>query len=256
MNTAMKNMIALTTVALVGVPMTAAAQDSKVDVKTSKQADGATVAYRGDTSTEKRENSRPEDDDMEKVANGESADKDPIPKPPSPVVEVSENPVNEQAGVGSTIAYSEAGVLELGGSAGFSMNNSLTTATLSPSIGWFVADNIQLSGITSFTYAEVQNDDSVSVSALVEPSYHLPFSDTVFGFAGLGAGVSYIEGAGAGFAMQPRLGMNFLVGRSGVFTPAVNVGYSTVDADTVSNNRTLLTVEPSVGVQAGYTVMW
>ena len=248
MNTTHKIMIALAGFALAGIPMTASAQDDKVNVYST---DGEP-----DTSTESRENAVATDDDVDKARRGQETDKDPIPAPPSPMVEVSENPVNEQAGVGSTIAYSEAGVLELGGSAGFSMNNSLTTATLSPSIGWFLADNFQISGITNFTYASVSENQSLAVSALVEPSYHLPFTDTVFGFAGMGAGVSYIEGAGTGFALQPRLGMNFLVGRSGIFPPAVNVGYSTIEADTLPGNRAILTVEPSVGVQAGYTVMW
>ncbi len=242
-----KMIAALCVSSLVALPMTAMAQDSKVEYGTTGN----------DQDTSSRDSAPAQDDDIDKERRGVSGDKDPIPQPPRPMVSVDEdNLVEEQAGVGSAIAYTESGVVEMGGSAGFSMNNSLTTATLSPSIGWFVADNFQVSGITNFTYADVQGDDSMSVSALVEPSYHLPFTDTVFGFAGVGAGVSYIEDAGAGFAVQPRAGMKFLVGRSGIFTPAVNVGYSTVEADSIGNNRTILTVEPSVGVQAGYTVMW
>lgn len=246
MNTNKQMMIALFTTGLVALPAVASAQDSKVNY-------GTTGENRPSTN---RDMAAAEDDDITKDRMGKEGDKDPIPQAPRPVVTTDENAVAEQAGVGSAIAYSSAGVVEMGGAAGFSMNNSLTTATLSPSIGWFFADNVQISGITNFTYADVRGDDSLSVSALLEPSYHLPFTDTVFGFAGMGAGVSYIEGAGAGFALQPRAGMNFLVGRSGIFTPAVNVGYSTVEADAIGNNRTILTVEPSVGVQAGYTVMW
>lgn len=196
------------------------------------------------------------DDDTQKERTiGEEPDKDPVPTPPRPVTAIRENTVEKQAGTGGTIAYSEAGVVELGGSAGFSMAGELTTASLKPQIGWFVADNFQISGLMDFTYADAGVDDAVRVSALAEPSYHLPFSDTVFGFAGVGAGVQYAEGAGTGLAIVPRIGMNLLVGRSGIFTPSVNVGYSTVDADSTSNG-TLLTVEPSVGVSAGYTVMW
>ena len=195
------------------------------------------------------------DDDVRKERQGQPTDLDPIPRAPEPEIVDEDNKIKEQSGIGSTIAYAEAGVLELGGSAGFSSNNSLTSATLSPSIGWFVADNVQVSGIVNLRYVDAGNDDGLTTSALVEPSYHLPFTDQIYGFAGVGAGVSYIEGAGAGLAIQPRLGMNMLVGRSGVFTPSVNVGYSTVDAESV-NGRNILTVEPSVGVQAGYTIMW
>ena len=195
------------------------------------------------------------DDDTRKARQGEPTDLDPIPRAPRPDVVDEENKLKEQSGIGSTIAYAAAGVLELGGSAGFSSNNSFTNATLSPSVGWFVADNFKVSGIVNLSYVEAGDDDGLTTSALIEPSYHLPFTDQVFGFAGVGAGVSYIEGAGTGIALQPRLGMNMLVGRSGVFTPSINVGYSTIDAESV-NGRNILTVEPSVGVQAGYTVMW
>ena len=198
----------------------------------------------------------PEDDDMVKESIGMETDNDPIPEPPRPAVIERDQKILEQAGTGSTIAYAEAGVLELGGSASFSTSNALTTTTVSPTIGWFIADNIQLSGIIDLNYANVDGaDGALSTAALLEPSYHLPFTDRVFGFAGLGAGISYFEDAGAGFAVRPRVGANIIVGRSGIFTPAVNVGYSTVEAAS-AQGRTLLTVEPSVGLSAGYTVMW
>ena len=196
------------------------------------------------------------DDDPQKEASPyDKPDEDPIPEPPKPEIVKKDAAIEKQAGTGGTIAYSEAGVVELGGSAGFSMAGEITTGSLRPQVGWFVADNFQISGLMDFTYADAGDDDAMRVSVLAEPSYHLPFTDNVFGFAGIGAGVQYAEGAGTGLAVVPRVGMNLLVGRSGVFTPSVNVGYSTVDADATSNG-TLLTVEPSVGVSAGYTVMW
>lgn len=200
-----------------------------------------------------------DDDPDKKVDPYDQPDLDPTPKPPRPVTELSDPSVVKQAGTGGTVAYSESGVLELGGAAGFSMAGDLTTASISPQIGYFVADNVQLSAITDLKYANTdEGDGAVTVTGLVEPSYHLPFTDTLFGFAGIGAGVKYAEGAGTGLAVVPRLGMNMLVGRSGIFTPAVNVGYSTVDARDADNQSagTLLTVKPSVGVSAGYTVMW
>ena len=93
------------------------------------------------------------------------------------------------------------------------------------------------------------------MKALIEPSFHLPFSQVAFGFLGLGAGVGYITGANAGFALQPRLGANFLVGRSGVLTPALTVAYSTTDAIRTPAG-TILAVRTSYGMNIGYTVMW
>ena len=76
-----------------------------------------------------------------------------------------------------------------------------------------------------------------------------------FGFVGLGAGFNYISGHDAGFALQPRLGFNFLIGRSGVLTPAFNVAYSTVEA-LRTEVGTVLAVQTSYGLNIGYTVMW
>lgn len=211
-----------------------------------------------ETNTEVDESKTPTDDDTTKKAMGRKTDLDPQPKAPRPEV-LEDGEMAKQAGVGGAIAYGEAGVLELGGSAGFSINNSFRNATFSPTIGWFLADNFQVSALLNTQYVGTNLDGNTtngfSVAALLEPSYHFPFTNTIYAFAGLGAGLAYIKDIGAGFALQPRLGMNFLIGRSGILTPALNVGYSTVDAAT-ANGRTLLTVEPSFGMQLGYTIMW
>ncbi len=54
-----------------------------------------------------------------------------------------------QAGVGGLIGYGRAGVLELGGSAGFTFASDYRNLNIAPSIGWFVADNLELSAILS-----------------------------------------------------------------------------------------------------------
>ena len=41
---------------------------------------------------------------------------------------------------------------------------------------------------------------ATELKALIEPSFHLPFSQVAFGFLGLGAGANYITGHSAGFA--------------------------------------------------------
>lgn len=165
----------------------------------------------------------------------------------------------QQAGVGGTTAYGRPGVLELGGSVGFTIAGDLTQVSISPTIGWFFTDNLELSAILSFNYANTStNGVSTSASSfnlLAEPSYHLPLTRTLFAFAGVGMGLAYADGPGAGFALAPRLGMNVMVGRSGVFTPALQFVYSTSDVIQTPQG-TLIAGNTSFGFNAGYTVMW
>jgi hypothetical protein len=188
------------------------------------------------------------------------------PRPPVAAPTVPKTGVTKQAGTGGTQAYGRAGVLELGGSAGWSAASNYTKFELAPSIGLFVVDNLQLSLLTGFSYfsvgdtetadgTRISGDDATEIKALIEPSFHLPFSDVAFGFLGLGAGVNYLAGYDAGFALQPRLGANFLIGRSGVLTPALNVSYSTVEAIRTPAGA-VLAVRSSYGMNIGYTVMW
>jgi hypothetical protein len=183
------------------------------------------------------------------------------PQPPVPAPTVPRTGVTEQAGVGGTQAYGRAGVLELGGAGGFSAASNYSRFELSPSIGLYLVDNLELSLLTGFNYfsiGETQDTPKTSATefkALIEPSFHLPFSEVAFGFVGLGAGVNYVTGGDAGFALQPRLGANFLIGRSGVLTPALTVNYSTVDAIRTEVG-TVLAVRTSYGMNIGYTVMW
>ena len=181
------------------------------------------------------------------------SDNDPQPAPAAPVVPAGG--IVEQAGVGGTTAYARAGGLELGGNIGFNVNSSITSVSIAPTIGWFFADNLQISGIVNYQFSSVAGRDAHSLAILAEPSFHLPFSRTVFGFVGVGLGLSYVDGPGAGFALAPRLGVNLAVGRSGILTPALQFSYSTNDA-IQTNNGTYLAVSTSFGANIGYTVMW
>jgi hypothetical protein len=176
------------------------------------------------------------------------------PRPPVAAPATPEGGMVRQAGVGGDVAYGRAGVVELGGSASFTTATNLTSLSFSPSIGWFFQDNLELSGILGVQFSNVAGVGSTFVTALVEPSYHIPFSDSVFGFLGIGAGLGYATGAGAGFALAPRLGMNLLVGRSGILTPAAFFNYSTVDISGAGQGATLR-VNAAYGLQIGYTVM-
>jgi hypothetical protein len=165
----------------------------------------------------------------------------------------------EQAGIGGQTGYGRAGVLELGGSAGFRIGDGFSTVNVAPSIGWFVADNLQISAILDIASVDAGDESATVVSALAEPSYHLPFTRGIFGFLGLGVGGSYVTDLGGGFAMAPRLGANFTVGRSGLLTPSVSWQYTTQDVDSVedeANDTTVVAVSSAVRLNIGYTVMW
>ena len=178
---------------------------------------------------------------------------EPLPPVPAPAVPASG--IIKQAGIGSTVSYGRRGVLELGGSAGFTRATDFTQFSVAPSLGWFFTDNLEISAIAGLNYARTGSDSRTLFTGLLEPSFHMPFSRQLFGFVGVGAGLGYVEGPGAGFALAPRVGANFLVGRSGILTPAAFLQYTTTDA-VQTPQGTLLAVSTTFGVQVGYTVMW
>ncbi len=182
-----------------------------------------------------------------------TSDEDPTPPPAS--MTTPDSRLIKQAGIGGQTAYGRQGVLELGGSASFTTGGDFTSLSIRPSIGWFLADNFELSAILNLSYADLGDESATHWGVLAEPSYHLPLSSTMWAFLGLGVGLSHVDGAGSGFAMAPRLGMNFLVGRSGILTPALLLQYSTTDAIETPNG-TLVAVTTSFGFNVGYTVMW
>lgn len=177
------------------------------------------------------------------------------PAPPVPAPGVPDTGITEQAGVGGTQAYGRAGVLELGGSAGFAKGGDFTQLNISPSVGWFFMDNLEISGIVGINYINAGGQSSTLMTYLAEPSYHLPFSEKVFGFLGVGAGLAYAKGDGAGFALAPRLGMNVMVGRSGVLTPALQLVYNTTETIPTAQG-TAVAINTTYGANIGYTVMW
>lgn len=186
------------------------------------------------------------------------SDNDPHPEVAAP--SIPPGGLVEQAGVGGKIGYGRAGVLELGGSAGLTAATDLTQVNVAPSVGWFVADNLELTGILDLAYAKAGDSDGMITTLLVEPSYHLPFNRTTFGFLGMGMGASYVDGPGLGFAVAPRVGANVMVGRSGILTPSLSWQYTTHDTmDVDTGNGTsgqLLVVSSALRANIGYTVMW
>ena len=162
-----------------------------------------------------------------------------------------------QAGVGGVVGYGRAGVLELGGSAGFAFASDYRSLNLSPSIGWFIADNLELSAILGIENIKNNGTSSTLWSALIEPSYHMPFNRTLFGFIGMGVGAAHVSSLGTGFAVAPRSGMNLMVGRSSVLTPSLSYQYTTIESGMSADpNVTVVALTSAVKFNVGYTAMW
>lgn len=162
-----------------------------------------------------------------------------------------------QAGVGGVVGYGRAGVLELGGSAGFAFASEYRNINISPTIGWFLADNFELSAIASVANIKQGSAASSTLwSALLEPSYHLPFNRSLFGFLGVGAGAAHVSGLGTGFAIAPRIGANMMIGRSGVLTPSLSYQYTTISTDMSDSEVTVVALTSAVTLNVGYTAMW
>jgi hypothetical protein len=188
------------------------------------------------------------------------SDNDPQPEVAAPIAALPPGGLVRQAGVGGVVGYGRAGVLELGGSAGLMLASGFRNMNVSPSIGWFIADNLELSAILGVSNIKAGDESATVFSALVEPSYHVPFNRTTFGFLGMGIGGSYVSELGGGLAVAPRIGANFLVGRSGVLTPSLSYEYTTHDVDSNDTGDmtevSLVQVSSALRVNVGYTVMW
>ncbi len=181
----------------------------------------------------------------------------PVPMPSLPGVQ----PPVEQAGVGGPVGYGRAGVLELGGFLGLNAAQKVRDLNFSPMFGWFVVDNLEVSVIGTVADIKSGMDETTMWSALLEPSLHLPFNREVFGFLGMGVGAAYINNLGAGLAVAPRVGMNLMIGRSGILTPSLTYEYTTHNTDAKAGPNgtedvTLVAISSALRVNVGYTVMW
>jgi hypothetical protein len=170
------------------------------------------------------------------------------PPPPNTVdvdelKEIDSANVALDAGMGSPIAYARASVVELGGTLALTHQSETTIFRIAPSVGYFVIDNIELTLFPELNISNVDGQTDVIVGGMLEPSYHVPFSDRLYGFLGVGFGLRYAEDPGVDFALRPRLGMDIMVGRSGILKPAAFLDIGANDGLNAG------------GFEAGFTVM-
>ena len=201
------------------------------------------------------------------LATTEAPPPAPTPTAPTPAAATTSAVSEPPPVIRSGPSYGQRGVIELGGFFNFSGASSFASIQASPTAGYFLADNLELTGIIGVNYVHqtfVVNGDEISdhktiVRVLAEPSYHLPLNPMMSAFLGIGMGVASVpvtaDGSSLGFDLAPRVGANFLVGRSGLISPAFFIDFTTGQA-LQANGSTLLGVNMTYGLQAGYTVMF
>jgi hypothetical protein len=170
---------------------------------------------------------------------------DERPTPPSGARIGSPEPVEvaQFAGVGSPLAYARSSVVELGGVLALVHDSDTTLFRIAPSVGYFPVDNLEFTLFPELRITHVAETDT-SFGLFLEPSYHVPFSDVIFGFAGLGIGFVWADDPGFDFAFRPKLGLDIMIGRSGILKPATFLEVGLGDGAIAG------------GLEAGFTVMW
>ncbi len=152
--------------------------------------------------------------------------------------------------------YAEHNVFELGGSVSLVRANAFTQIGAIPTFGWFLIDYVQLSLLPSVEYVKTAKSPAKSrFATLVETSFHVHVGGPVFAFFGAGTGVVYEKDTGAGLAIAPRLGLNFLIGGSGVLKLALSYVYTATKRTAIEDGST----DPHTSTfafQMGCTVAW
>jgi len=156
----------------------------------------------------------------------------PDPTPPVPRLlqrrdREAELDVIEQAGVGGPVAYASAGVLEVGGTGSLFATAENVGLRFAPFVGWFVLDGLQLSYIHDVFGGKAGDDGTYfGTLVLIEASGHFRINDRLLAFVGAGPGYLF-NGEDHGFAMKGRVGLDVLVGRSGIFRPDIYAVWGT-----------------------------
>lgn len=150
-------------------------------------------------------------------------------------------------------AYGEKWSREAGVSAGLMVAPGLFAATISPQFGWFIADHVEVSAIVSLTRLEAGMDSSTVATAILEPSYHYKIDPKTQMFAGMGFGYAYLSDQGHGATYAVRGGMQFLVGRRGLFAPTISYEFRTQEEKLSSHSLAYLASHNALRLNFGYT---
>ncbi len=92
---------------------------------------------------------------------------------------------------------------------------------------------------------------------MLEPSLHIPFTDQYFSFIGFGLGALYEEDQDTSFALAPRVGVKFLVGRSGLLNLTLQRLTSLDEKDSSADQEgAVLVARNTTRLGVGYTVLF
>ena len=163
---------------------------------------------------------------------------------------------SEEPKAETELKYADAGVIEAGGSLGLMAADGYFQMVANPQVGYFFMDNFQISAIMGINWVNLETADAtVFFTALAEPSFHYPISDSekFFGFGGIGFGLASFEGTGSAFALSPRVGVNYTIGNAGVITPSLY--FTTTTGEAVSTPiGDAIQVDFVYGLTIGFTV--
>lgn len=149
--------------------------------------------------------------------------------------------------------YGEKWSREAGVSAGLMAAPGVYAATISPQFGWFIADHIEVSTIFSLTRIEAGMESSTVATAILEPSYHYKIDRKTQMFAGMGFGYAYLSDQGHGATYVVRGGMQFLVGRRGIFAPTISYEFRTQEEKLAAHSLAYLASHNALRLNLGYT---
>lgn len=152
--------------------------------------------------------------------------------PPVGVAESGWEPeptVVEQVGVGSRVPYGAQNVLEVGGSGSAFYTGTGFYGRIAPFAGWFIIDGLELTYSNEVNIGLRDGEDlRVAFIMSIEPSLHLPLIDHMWLAIGAAGGVLY-NGVEAGAVVSPRVGIDLLVGRSGMLHISALATLATTD---------------------------
>lgn len=100
---------------------------------------------------------------------------------------------------------------------------SLVTLSLAPSLGYFVADGVELSVAPELGVTSSDGDTDVVLSLLAGPSYHFATGDSVVPFIGASAGFIKFPDADPRGLLGIELGLKVPVGGGGLVRPQLRL---------------------------------
>jgi hypothetical protein len=150
--------------------------------------------------------------------------------------------------------YADERVHEAGASAGFVIARKFHSMTVTPSFGWFIADNVQVSTLVSFTSIKAGAEQSTIVTTTIEPSYHRRLDHRTFVFGGMGFGYSYFHRYDSGLTYTLRTGLQFLIGRTHLFIPSLSYDFRSNKPEMPT--LTEIAAESALRFNLGYSKLW